>query len=447
MLSFYTNTFWDSYSIKAASYGYNKKICTRLAAVADSYLKHCNYLPLTQHTAQNVFRYVSVKGGDECFTLTQYKLLLIALKILFLEVGRLEWAIKFLWDEFLSFAQRTNNISLEHSDNTPASPVLFLHSFSSCRSANFIDAFERFPLYIDSYIRFLKLNTYASRTQSIYLAWLVCYLKFNNFANPKYLNGNSIKAFITHLVINKRLSSSTQSQALTALLIFYREIFFKDYAPELQNVRPKSSRPLPVILSKKEVSLLLSHITNPIFNLMAKLIYGAGLRLTECVSLEITDININKNEITISNSNRCRIVILPIALTDLVISQIQRSKLLYQSDIESLRHNKPATTKLYLFPSSILTKNTVTNNFQRLHIHIRGLQKAIKIAAQRSKVNKNINCHILRHSFAAHLLENNYDIRTVQNLLGHADISSTMIYQSATMELNRTIISPLDLLN
>jgi integron integrase len=281
---------------------------------------------------------------------------------------------------------------------------------------------------------------------------------------PDRLTENDISAFLEFLVYKRNVSSSTQAQAqaLNALVYFFKSVLNKELSDDIIFARSKKPKRLPVVLSKDEVTLLFCQLKRPVHLLMANLLYGCGMRLMECIRLRILDIDFAYHQITIRDAKgkKDRVVPIPQRLSSRLHNQINDVKELHSEDIgegfgsvylpDALARKYPNAAKefkwQYVFPSIRITADPRTGKVRRHHIHENGLQKQIKQATEMAVINKRVSCHVLRHSFATHLLENGYDIRTVQELLGHADVSTTMIYTHVLNKPGVTVTSPFDVL-
>jgi integron integrase len=268
-----------------------------------------------------------------------------------------------------------------------------------------------------------------------------------------------IGAFLTHLAVDRRVSASTQNQALSALLFLYRELLGREPGELGDVVRARRPKKLPVVLSKDEVKAVLEQLTGA-HRLMATLLYGSGLRLTECVRLRIKDIDLPYQQITIRDAkgNRDRITTLPRSIKEALIIHLGEVRRLHQADLSRGHGQVHLPTALetkypqaasdwgwqYVFPADRLSVDPRSGVMRRHHVNSRSLQRAVREAVRRAEINKPASCHSFRHSFATHLLENGYDIRTVQELLGHKNVKTTMIYTHVLNKGGRGVQSPAD---
>jgi integron integrase len=305
----------------------------------------------------------------------------------------------------------------------------------------------------------LRTRHYSARTEKAYLLWVRRFITFYRMRHPDEMGEDEVNAFLTHLAVDLGVSASTQTQALSALLFLYRHVVGRDLGSMGTLVRARKSERLPVVMTRAEVRAVLAEMTGEC-RLAAAVMYGCGVRLSECLRLRVQDIDFGANEILVRNGKgaKDRVTMLPDSLKGPLGQQLRRARAVHETDIEAGwgRVALPgALDRKYLnaasdwrwqwvFPQERRWKNMRTGEQGRHHIHPTVLQRAVKQAVLRAGVQKNVGCHTFRHSFATHLLESGYDIRTIQELLGHKDVRTTMIY---THVLNRGgcgVRSPLD---
>ena len=305
----------------------------------------------------------------------------------------------------------------------------------------------------------IRVKHFSIRTERAYSGWIERFMLAFNDRHPRDLGAAEVEQFLTVLATQGQVAASTQSQALSALLFLYRDVLGMDL-PWLENVtRAKVPRRLPVVLDRGEVRALLAQMDGRDW-LMASLLYGTGMRLMECVRLRIKDVDFLRHEIIIRNGKgaKDRITMLPRSLSDALMRQVERASLIHQMDLRDgygetwlpkalarkYLHAARETGWQYVFPASKRSIDPRSRMERRHHVDEQSLQRAVKSALKHAGIVKIASCHTLRHSFATHLLESGYDIRTVQELLGHSDVSTTQIY---THVLNRGaggVLSPLD---
>lgn len=315
------------------------------------------------------------------------------------------------------------------------------------------------PKLLDQVRDAIRLRHYSIRTEQAYTDWIRRFILFHKKRHPSEMAEAEVTEFLTHLARVGNVAASTQNQALSALLFLYKEVLKVEIGWLDQVERAKKPAKLPVVLSAEEVHRIFTHLSGR-EKLMAQLLYGSGLRLMECVRLRVKDVDFARAHITVRDAKggKDRMTMLPINLAEPLQQHVARMQLQHQQDLLdgfgsvhlpfALARKYPNAEKewcwQYVFPSSRIALDPRSGKKQRHHIAEGLLQSALKMAVRASGVAKPATCHSLRHSFATHLLENGYDIRTVQELLGHKDVSTTMIY---THVLNRPGIgvrSPLD---
>jgi integron integrase len=305
----------------------------------------------------------------------------------------------------------------------------------------------------------IRLKHYSIRTEKSYLSWIMRYIFFHNKRDPKEMANAEIEAFLSHLAVDLKVSAATQNQAFNALLFFYKEVLKKQLDDSIDAIRAKKPKRLPTVMTKDETMKVIGAIPAD-HQLMVKLIYGSGLRLMECLRLRVKDIDLENNQIVVRDAKgmKDRITVLPDALKPSLREHLERVKIVHQNDVAkgygrvylpyALERKYPNASLewgwQYVFPAKSLSKDPRTGEVRRHHIHENSLQKAVKTAVRLVGITKPVNVHTFRHSFATHLLEANYDIRTVQELLGHNDVSTTMIYTHVLNRPGVSIKSPLD---
>jgi integron integrase len=295
----------------------------------------------------------------------------------------------------------------------------------------------------------IRSRHYSPRTEDTYLGWAKRFLGFTAAKGVAELGPGDVNTFVSHLAVAAKVSASTQNQALSALLFLFKDVLGREVGWLEGMVRAKKPLHLPVVLSKREVKALLDQMQGETY-LMAALLYGAGLRLTECLRLRVKDLDFDMNQIVVRDGKgaKDRVTMLPDRLKAPLSRHLEGVKALHQSDLkrgrgrvllpDALARKYPEAAASwgwqYVFPSSTISKDPRSSHVGRHHRDETYLQKEVKEAVLKAGLTKPASCHTLRHSFATHLLESGYDIRTVQELLGHAHVSTTMIY---THVLNR----------
>lgn len=305
----------------------------------------------------------------------------------------------------------------------------------------------------------MRLQHYSYQTEKTYVYWIRQYIFFHRITHPKDLGATQIEAFLTHLAVVKNVSASTQNQALAALLFLYKEVLRADL-PRLAGFSPakKSSR-VPVVLTKEAVNSVVNELSGT-NRLIADLLYGAGLRLIEALRLRVKDLDFGFKQIVVREGKgaKDRFTVLPTKLIEPLRKQLDFSRELHEQDLrrglgrvklpfafaKKYPYAETEWAWQYVFPSKSLSVNPHTGEVGRHHLSPSGLQKSFKTAARKSRITKNASPHTPRHSFATHLLQNGYDIRTVQDLLGHKEISTPMIYTHVLQNNRLGVRSPAD---
>jgi integron integrase len=305
----------------------------------------------------------------------------------------------------------------------------------------------------------IRRKHYSIRTEKAYADWIRRYIIFHDKRHPQEMGEAEIEAFLTHLAVERRVSASTQNQALNALVFLYREVLRKKLDGPIEPTHAKRSKRLPTVLTRQEALAVIDRLSGT-YQLMAKLLYGSGLRLMECVRLRVKDLDLAQRQIVVREGKgmKDRVTMLPEGVIPELQEHLRRVERLHKADVDqglgfvylphALERKYPNANRewiwQYVFPSGQLSVDPRTNKVRRHHLDPSSLQKAVRVAAQATRIKKHVTPHVFRHSFATHLLENGYDIRTVQELLGHKDVRTTMIY---THVLNRgplAVRSPLD---
>lgn len=315
------------------------------------------------------------------------------------------------------------------------------------------------PRLLDQVRDAIRYRHFSYRTEQAYVAWVRRYVLFHGRQHPASLGAPHVAAFLAHLAVERNVAASTHQQALSALLFLYRQVLQIEL-PWLGEIeRPKKPRRLPVVLSTGEVFALLAHLEGT-HSLLGRLLYGTGMRLMEGVRLRIKDLDLARHEITVRQGKgaRDRVTMVPQSLHGELASQVARSRSLWAADRDARQPGVELPFALdrkypkaglaigwyWVFPSPHVSRDPRSAILRRHHIHEDSLGRAIAAAARRAHIAKPVTTHTLRHAFATHLLESGSDIRTVQELLGHRDVATTMIYTHVLNRGARGVASPLD---
>lgn len=314
------------------------------------------------------------------------------------------------------------------------------------------------PKLLDQVRAVMRRQHYSLRTEQAYVQWITRFIRFHHMRHPQEMDTPHLEAFLNHLA-QQQVSASTQNQAFSALLFLYNQVLNQPLSAKVDALRAKTSRRLPTILSQNETQALLQALP-PAHQLLARLLYGAGLRLMEALRLRVKDVDFAQHQIVVRSGkgNKDRITILPDTLRSPLRQHLQQVKAQHQQDLaqgygrvylpDALERKYPHANQewgwQYVFPAHTLSVDPRSGQVRRHHLNESGLRKAIKQAAKQVGINKPVGPHTLRHCFATHLLEAGYDLRTIQELLGHQSVETTMIYTHVLNRGGRAVRSPVD---
>lgn len=318
---------------------------------------------------------------------------------------------------------------------------------------------KKAPKLLDQVRERVRVKHYSYRTEQTYVDWIKRFILFHNKKHPKDMGGEQISEFLTHLAVKGQVSASTQNQALCAIVFLYKNVLNIDPGEFSKIQWAKRPKRLPVVFSKDEVTRILTEMSG-MYKIMATLLYGSGLRLSECLRLRIKDIDFHYQQITIRSGkgDKDRSTVLPESVVGDLKEHIEDVIKQHEQDIRNgydtvylpnaLANKYPNAGKEigwhYLFPAQDLSVDPRSGVLQRHHIQDISLQRSVKTAMKKAGIRKSGSCHTFRHSFATHLLENGTDIRTVQELLGHNSVETTMIYTHVLKKGKYGVKSPAD---
>jgi integron integrase len=299
----------------------------------------------------------------------------------------------------------------------------------------------------------------SPRTEKAYVGWVRRFVKYHGMRHPRELNAPHVREFLEHLAVTDNVSASTQNQALSALLFLFRAVLRVELDPLGPIVRARRPRRLPVVLTRAEVALVLSELSGTP-QLVASLLYGSGLRLLEALRLRVKDLDFAASALVVryGKGGKDRVTMIPVRLMDPLRNQLRLVRAIHNRDLAAgfgevdlpfaLARKYPSAARdwrwQFVFPARSRTVLEDRGIVRRWHLHPTAVQKAVRGAVRSTRIPKQASCHTFRHSFATHLLEDGYDIRTVQELLGHTDVRTTMIYTHVLNRGGRAVRSPLD---
>jgi len=335
---------------------------------------------------------------------------------------------------------------VSHPEKTEGKPVL-------------ASVLEGKPKLLDQLREALRARHYGWRTERTYCLWVKRFIIDHHVRHPVEMAEPEINAFLTHLAVNQSVSASTQNQALSALLFLYRNVLGREIGDLGEVIRARKPRRLPVVMTREEVKAVLGHLQGDKW-LMGMVMYGAGLRLMECLRLRVQDIDFSRNEILVRDGKgaKDRITMLPDSVKAALQDHLKKVKAIHEKDLDEgwgraglpdalerkYRNASKEWRWHWIFPQENRWKNHITGEQGRHHVDESILQKTFRNAVAKTGFSKRATCHTLRHSFATHLLESGYDIRTVQELLGHNDVRTKMIYTHVLNRGGKGVKSPAD---
>lgn len=305
----------------------------------------------------------------------------------------------------------------------------------------------------------IRVKHYSIRTEQSYTSWIKRFILFHKKRHPKDMGKEEIEAFLTYLAVDLNVASSTQNQAFNALLFLYKDVLNIEFGDNINSVRAKKPKKIPTVMTESEVARVLDAMDGT-YELMAMLLYGCGLRAMECLRLRVKDIGFEEQQLLVRDGkgSKDRITVLPPNVIDPLTEHLKRVKYMHQEDLVNgfgcvylphaletkYRNANKEWGWQYVFPSKSLSTDPRSGIVRRHHMDESSLNKSIKKAVRMTGITKHVTSHVFRHSFATHLLEAGYDIRTVQELLGHADVSTTMIYTHVLNKGGKAVRSPLE---
>ncbi len=443
--------FWLKYADLLKRFRVSAKAIPWYRRHVEGFMADHPKVKLRSHTAESVERWLVRIGRNPNLTEWQFRQKVDALRILMGHLLKLPWSQTFDWDRWSSGAQ-----ALESDHPTLA------------RTYEMIDKAVEDPKnllarhYPDIYRKCLvalRLPEYATNTEKSYLSWVNRFLRYHHGRHPNDCAEAEVASFLEHLTLERKVAGATQAQALNALVFFFSRVMERPLGEIGPYKRPKKPKRIPSVLSPQELNSLLKQLTG-INWLIIHLMYGTGMRVMECVRLRLLDLDFDYRHIVVraGKGMKDRTVPMPEVLVDPLQSQIKQVKQQHELDLSAgfgsvylpnaLSRKYPNADKelrwQYLFSASRIAQDPRTGALRRHHLHQSVVQKMVKRSAEAAGIQKRITSHTLRHTFATHLLESGADIRTVQDLLGHADVSTTMIYTHVIGRGGHGARSPLD---
>ena len=448
--------FWDKYIKYISDQGVKQSITRWYVIRAEQYIKAFPNKRLAEHKPGDVNDYLKKQGRLGRIQDWQFRQVVDAIQNLFAWLNT-SWFSEVDWKYWAASADSLSETHSTIARETPAEETI--DRLANLKNSGLAEVRRVHKDLLKQLLIEIRRRGYSIKTEQIYESWMARFIDFCNNQNPREIGSDEVVSFLQHLAVRRNVSVSTQNQALNALVFFYDQVLKKPLGDLGDFIRAKRPKKLPVVLTRGEVARLLHHMGGK-QKLMASLLYGTGMRLMDCVRLRVQDIDFEYQQIVVRDGKgkKDRVVPLPESLADALKTHLDEVRGLHREDLErgfgdvclpgALARKYPDGGKewgrQYVFPSGRLSVDPRTGKTRRHHIHENGLQKAVKKAASQSDIAKRVNCHCLRHSFATHLLENGYDIRTVQELLGHADVSTTMIYTHMLNRGGKGVQSPLD---
>ncbi len=446
--------FWDRYIQHLVKNNVKPTVTRWYVIRVEQYLKALSGKRLANHSAKDVIDYLEGQSRNTKIKDWQFRQVVDAIQNLFtmLEVP---WLNDVDWSHWLS--STLSDLHPTIAKETPAAETI--SRLASISGSELTKVRQLHSEVLKQLLIVIRQRGYSIRTEQAYESWVSRFIAYCDNKDPKTLGAEEVVSFLQHLAVRRNVAASTQNQALNALVFFYDQVVRNPLGDMGGFIRAKRPKKLPVVLTQNEISRLLGKM-NGRQKLMASLLYGTGMRLMDCVRLRVQDIDFGYCQIVIRDGKgkKDRVVPLPERLIEPLKTHLAEVLKIHRDDLENgggevylpdaLSRKYPNAAKewgwQYAFPSGRLSVDPRSGKVRRHHIHENGLQKAVKKAAAQAGITKRVNCHALRHSFATHLLENGYDIRTVQELLGHADVSTTMIYTHVLNRGGQGVRSPLD---
>ena len=425
--------------------------------LARLFLDACNTKEVIKLSTGDITTAMSKVSADNRFSSLQYRQFLHATRILLFRCLKSDAATQIDWEYWKSSIRGLEDIHASTAKQYTPDELIYLKTRNT--TGEYTDVRLHHHDLIIKLVTQIRARGYAYRTEETYEQWVVRYIVFCKGKSPEAVGADHVVKYLNHLVVNGKVSASTQNQALNALVFLYKNTLNHPIGTLADLARSKRKKTVPVVLSRSEVRSLINEL-NGWQRDVTSLLYGTGMRVMEALTLRIKDIDFQYQRIHVcqAKGKKDRFVPLPKSLATQLEEQIKHASGLHEQDLnegygetlipEALARKYSNVAKelkwQFLYPSGRLSVCPRSGDVRRHHMHESGLQRAVKKAASSAGINKRVGCHTLRHCFATHLLESGTDIRTVQELLGHSDVATTMIYTHVLNRPGVSVISPID---
>ncbi len=460
------NNLWQRYTNVLHAKGIRPP-CDRWYVIrAEEFLKNHQGKQLKEYTCNLVQAYLSELGRSNSLNTWQFQQAVDAVRILCLDVLDRHWAGTFDWEYWNSAAQPLEKAHPTIARESPLEPpfsgdtsqtTCTPYPMPETRAIAVVS--QKYPEIIKGLAVRVRTRHQSIRTEKTYISWVARYIIFHKMKDPRDMGELEVVQFLEFLAVKRQIVAGTQNVALNAIVYLYAHVIKQPLGDLGGFVRAKKSRYLPVVMSRRETKLLLDQLEGT-YGLMAGLLYGTGMRLMECIRLRVKDVDYDYQQIMVRNAKgkKDRVVPFPKTYQEPLRDHLKSRKELHDNDLakgvgsvfmpSALARKYPNAANewiwQYVFASSRISDDPRSKAVRRHHLHEKSLQRKIKPATLRAGITKKVGCHTLRHSFATHMLEAGYDIRTVQELLGHADVSTTMIYTHVLNTPGVAVRSPVD---
>jgi len=449
-------SFWDNYANFIINQGVKGGQVRWYVIRAEQYIQAFPEKHLAAHGPEEVKTFLEKQGRTGRLSDWQFRQVVDAIQNLFKMLG-VSWIGEIDWKHW---KEESAVLPLSHPTIAREIPARdTIKKLSNIKGSALARVRTQYKDILGRLLVDIRSRGYSIKTEQTYESWVSRFLAYSNSPALDDLDKDHIVSFLQHLAVDRKVAASTQNQALNALVFFYKNVLEKPVGDLGSFIRARRPKKLPVVLSREEVIRVIGRLEGR-QQLMASLLYGTGMRLMDCVRLRVKDIDFDYQQIIIRDGKgkKDRVVPLPSRVAGTLKTHLADIKQIHSNDIENgfghvylpralARKYAKASGEWrwqYVFPSARLSADPRTGNIRRHHIHENTLQKAVKKAGDMAGITKQVSCHAFRHSFATHLLEAGYDIRTVQELLGHKDVSTTMIYTHVLNKGGKGVQSPLD---